>query len=212
MNLVVGLTGGIGTGKTRVSDLFASHGLPIIDTDVIAHQLTAPGGTALPALTQVFGNAILDAEGALDRRQMRDRIFSSPQDKARLEQILHPMIFDRVQTSLRSISQPGPVILVVPLLVESPRYQSLVDRIAVVDCPEDVQIRRAMTRSSLDETTVRGIMATQATRNQRLRLADDIIDNSGTLPELANQIRLLAGQYRKLSLAAQSVTSEKPES
>ncbi len=195
--LVIGLTGGIGAGKTMVSDLFASHGLPVIDTDVIARQLTAPHGAALPALAEAFGADIIDASGALDRAQMRARAFSSAQEKARLESILHPMILDQVQHLLSGIRHPGPVILVVPLLAESSRYQALVDRIAVVDCPEDEQLRRTMARSSLDEATVRSIMNTQASRSQRLALADDIIDNSGSLPELADQISRLVAKYRQ---------------
>lgn len=193
---VIGLTGGIGAGKTLVSDLFASHGLPVIDTDVLSRQLTAPNGAALPALIQAFGSDILDADGALDRARMRTRIFASPAEKSRLESILHPMILDQVQHLLSGIQDTGPVILVVPLLVESSRYQALVDRIAVVDCSEEEQIRRTMARSSLDEATVRNIMKTQASRSQRLALADDLIDNSGSLPQLAEQISRLVTQYR----------------
>lgn len=193
----VGLTGGIGSGKSAAADMFKALGAAIVDTDVIARQLTAPGGSAIPALRAAFGDAILAADGALDRNRMRALAFSSADAKGRLEQILHPMI--RAE-SLRQVGEADGayVVLVVPLLVETGSYRDIVKRIVVVDCEEQTQIRRTMARSGLDESAVHAIMRAQATRSQRLAAADDVIRNEAGLDELQKQVAALDRLYRQL--------------
>ncbi|NMG43614.1 dephospho-CoA kinase [Aromatoleum toluvorans] len=191
---VVGLTGGIGSGKSAAADRFAELGIAIVDTDVIAHQLTAVGGKAIPAIREAFGDAVITPEGALDRKAMRDRAFADPNERRRLEAILHPAIGAE---SLRQVSAARTpyVMLVVPLLVESGKYRERCHSLCVVDCPVDVQIARVMTRSKLPEDQVRAIMATQASREQRLAAADDVIDNSGDLAALIAQVDRLHEKY-----------------
>lgn len=193
----VGLTGGIGSGKSAAADMFKALGAAIVDTDVIARQLTAPGGTAIPALRAAFGDAILAADGALDRNRMRALAFSSADAKGRLEQILHPMI--RAESRRQVGEADGAyVVLVVPLLVETGSYRDIVKRIVVVDCEEQTQIRRTMARSGLDESAVHAIMRAQATRSQRLAAADDVIRNEAGLDELQKQVAALDRLYRQL--------------
>lgn len=170
----VGLTGGIGSGKSTVASLFAEHGVPIIDTDVIAHRLTAPGGLAIAAIRAQFGPQFIDSSGALNRALMRERVFTDPHAKNHLEAILHPMI--RNECEREAAQAQGPYLMfVVPLLIESPGWRQRVSRILVVDTSESEQIIRVMTRSGLSEDKVRAIMAAQATREQRLAAADDVI-------------------------------------
>ena len=175
---VVGLTGGIGSGKSTVADLFAARGVTIVDTDAIAHELTAPGGSAIDAIRAAFGPSVIRADGALDRDAMRTRAFDDPDERRRLEAILHPMIRDE---SVRRIgAATGPYVLhVVPLLVESGGSAGRHDRVLVIDCPVDVQIERVGKRSGLDRQRVESILATQASREARLQAADDVIENSG---------------------------------
>jgi dephospho-CoA kinase len=190
----VGLTGGIGCGKTAVSDRFAALGASIVDTDLIAHALTAPGGAAMDALLHEFGPAFVGADGALDRVRMRELVFSDPAAKARLEAILHPRI--RAATATAAAGATGSYLLyVVPLLVESGGWRERVDRVLVIDCHESVQIARVMRRNAMSEAQVRAIMATQASRAERLAQADDVIHNDGTLEALEHQISLLHAQY-----------------
>lgn len=198
MSPVVGLTGGIGSGKSAAAKLFAAHGATIIDTDAIAHQLTAPGGEAIPAITQTFGPQFIDPHGALDRSTMRQRVFAEPESKRLLEAILHPMI--RAEASKRLAVARGPYsIMVVPLLVESGAYKDRVNRVLVVDCSEDTQLARTMSRSRLTEPEVRAIMATQASRAARLAAADDVIDNDGSLQALSLQVDALHRRYLALA-------------
>ena len=193
----VGLTGGIGSGKSAAADMFKALGAAIVDTDVIARQLTAPGGSAIPALRAAFGDAILAADGALDRNRMRALAFSSADAKGRLEQILHPMI--RAESRRQVGEADGAyVVLVVPLLVETGSYRDIVKRIVVVDCEEQTQIRRTMARSGLDESAVHAVMRAQATRSQRLAAADDVIRNESGLDELQKQVAALDRLYRQL--------------
>ncbi|AYH42533.1 dephospho-CoA kinase [Azoarcus sp. DN11] len=191
---VVGLTGGIGSGKSAAADRFAELGVAIVDTDVIAHELTAPGGRAIPAIREAFGDAVITPEGALDRKAMRDRAFADPNERRRLEAILHPAIGAESLRQVNAASTPY-VMLVVPLLVESGKYRERCHRLCVVDCPVDVQIARVMTRSKLPEDQVRAIMATQASREQRLAAADDVINNSGDLGALIAQVDRLHEKY-----------------
>lgn len=200
MSLIVGLTGGIGSGKSAVADLFAAQGARIIDADVIAHALTAPQGAAMPAIRAAFGAAMVTPQGALDRAAMRARVFAKPQERQRLEAILHPLI--RAETDRQiaaSIGLAPYVMLVIPLLVESGTYRERVNRVAVVDCPEATQISRVMARNGLSQQEVERIMQTQATRDQRLAVADDVIDNGGGLAALAPQVDRLHRKYLELA-------------
>lgn len=190
----VGLTGGIGSGKSTVADQFAALGASVVDTDQIAHALTAPHGAAMPALLEEFGAEFATPEGALDRAKMRQLVFSDAGARTRLETILHPKIRDA--TAAAAAIATGPyVILVVPLLVESGSWAERVDRVLVVDCPETVQIRRVMSRNNLPEAQVRAIMAAQASRGQRLAAADDVILNDDGIELLAPQISQMHAFY-----------------
>lgn len=190
----VGLTGGIGSGKSTVADQFAALGAAVVDTDQIAHALTAPHGAAMPALLQEFGAGFATPEGALDRAKMRQLVFSDPGARGRLETILHPKI--REATAAAAAIATGPyVILVVPLLVESGSWAERVNRVLVVDCPEAVQIQRVMSRNKLPEAQVRAIMAAQASRQQRLAAADDVILNDDGIDLLAPQIAQMHAFY-----------------
>lgn len=195
----IGLTGGIGSGKTVVSDRLAEHGASIIDSDRIAHALTAAGGAAMPALVQAFGQAVCDAKGALDRQAMRARVFSDPRERLRLEGILHPMIRAAVRKAAAEATGPY-CVFVVPLLVESGDWRSRVDRILVVDCDEATQIERVKARSGLPVQQIGQILATQASRSQRLAVADDVLLNQDRgLDDLHHEIDSLHQRY--LSLA-----------
>ena len=167
MTFIVGLTGGIGSGKSAAAKLFEELGAAVVDTDAIAHELTAPGGTAIAPIRAAFGDEVVAPNGALDRAAMRRKVFTDAQAKGRLEAILHPMI--RAEADRRSAAARAPyVVLVVPLLVESGGYRSRVQRIAVVDCPEAVQVARVMSRSGLSAGEARAIMAAQVGREARL--------------------------------------------
>ena len=197
--LRIGLTGGIGSGKSAVAAILGTLGAAIVDADVIAHRLTAPGGAAMPSLVDAFGPEVRDANGALDRTAMRARAFADPLVRRRLEAILHPLIAAAMHED--AARSPGAyVVLVVPLLVENlPRWRDAVDRICAVDCTEDVQIERVRARSGLDADAVRAILAVQASRTQRLAVADDRIDNDGDLPALRAQVEALHRRYLELA-------------
>lgn len=201
----VGLTGGIGSGKTTVADMFAARGASIIDTDQIAHQLTAPGGAAIPAIKAQFGASFLTESGAMDRARMREYVFSEPAAKARLEAILHPLI--RIETERAASEAAGAYpVFVVPLLVESGSWRERVTRILVVDCSEDAQVRRVISRSGLPEAQVHAIMAAQVTRAERLAAADDVIHNDGDAMALIPQVDRLHACYLALAQAARTGT------
>ncbi|MCM0045474.1 MAG: dephospho-CoA kinase [Burkholderiaceae bacterium] len=196
--LSIGLTGGIGSGKSLVADLFAARGAAIVDTDLIAHALTAPGGAAMPAIRDAFGAAFLTADGALNRAAMRERVFSDPEAKRKLEGILHPLI--GAQTEQAAESAQGPyLIFVVPLLVESGRWKERVDRVLVVDCPESLQVERVMRRNALSAAQVESILAAQATRAQRLAAADEVIVNDGERAAVEAAVERLDAGYRLLA-------------
>lgn len=194
----VGLTGGIGSGKSTVADLFAARGATIIDTDLIAHRLCAPDGAAIEAIRAAFGPAFIRADGAMDRTAMRDKVFSDPAAKQQLEAILHPLIRDQTERAARE-AQGAYVMPVVPLLVESGNWIRRVTRVLVVDCPETLQIARVMQRNRLSQTQVHAIMANQASRTARLAAADDVIVNDADAGALAPQVDRLHALY--LSLA-----------
>lgn len=196
----VALTGGLAAGKSTVAAVFARLGAAVIDTDVIAHELTGPQGPALAAIVAAFGAGCLGADGGLDRAAMRALVFHDVQARRRLEAILHPMIRDQVRARLAAVQAPY-AVLVVPLLVEAwADYRPLVDRVLVVDCEEAEQLRRVMARDGIDADLARRMLSAQAARARRLVLADDVIDNRGDLAELARQVEALHGRY--LDLAA----------
>jgi dephospho-CoA kinase len=198
--LVVGVTGGIGCGKSSVADAFARLGAPVIDTDAIAHELSAPGAAGQAAVAEAFGPEAVAADGSLDRAWLRARAFADPAFRARLEGLLHPLI--GAETLRRMAAWTAPYgLCVVPLLFESGRLLGHVDRVLVVDCPEDAQVARVTARSGLAPEEVRAIMAAQASRAERLARADDVIDNGGPPRALAPQVAELDKRYRALAAA-----------
>jgi dephospho-CoA kinase len=196
----VGLTGGIGSGKTTVADLFAGLGAVIIDTDAIAHALTAPGGQAIAKIAATFGPTFLTSQGAMDRAKMRELIFTDASAKQILESLLHPLIREVCEEQARAASQAY-VMFVVPLLIESGTWRTRVNRVLVVDCPEELQIARVMARSSLAEEAVRAIMRSQASRQQRLAVADDVLTNANGIETLRPQVERLHQLYCILAQA-----------
>lgn len=191
----VGLTGGIGCGKSTVAELFAGHGAGIIDTDAIARDLTQSGGEAIAAIRAEFGEDYITAEGSLDRDRMRGLIFANADAKRRLEQILHPLILEQARLQLERLQDRPYVVIAVPLLPESPAFRQLTQRILVVDCDENTQIQRVTRRSRMSEAEVRAIIAQQTPRIQRLRIADDVIRNETDLDSLAAQVAVLHRNY-----------------
>ena len=183
---LVGLTGGIGSGKTAVSDLLAQMGAGIIDTDLIAHQITAPGGIAISPIQAKFGSEFIEPSGALDRAKMRALVFGSPDARKSLEKITHPLIRLETLRQAKELADTGVpyLVFVVPLLIESGSWLGQIDYLVVVDCPEETQIQRVMQRSNLSRTEVEGILNAQASRQDRLRLANTVIENQGSLSDL----------------------------
>jgi dephospho-CoA kinase len=199
--LVVGLTGGIGSGKSAAAEEFERLGATVVDTDAIARSLTEPGGAAMPHIQALFGDAFVSPDGAMDRSAMRTRVFADPAAKRALESLLHPMI--RAEAERRIAQASGPyVVYVVPLLIESKDARRRADRILVVDAPEELQVSRVAARSGLASAEVRAIMATQVSRAERLAAADDVVDNAGSLEALREQVRALHARYVKMSTPA----------
>ncbi len=190
----LGLTGGIGSGKTTIANLFAEAGASLIDTDLIAHQLCAPDGLAMPAIASSFGAEFIQADGALNRQKMRETVFNNLEAKHQLEAILHPLIWQQCQKQAE-VALGCYLIFVVPLLVESGKWRDRVDRILVVDCPEALQIQRVMQRNGLSHDQVQSIMKHQASRNQRLALADDVIKNETDLSQIKSEVNRLHQFY-----------------
>lgn len=193
---IIGLTGGIGSGKSAAADRFAALGATVIDTDEVAHRLTAPGGSAIGAIREAFGETVITPEGALDRNVMRELAFSDPDARRRLEAILHPAIRDECERLIAAADSPY-VVLGVPLLIESKTYRERCDRVCVVDCPVEMQVSRVMLRNGLEEARVRTIVAAQVSRDERLAAADDVIDNSTSLATLHAQVDRLHEKYRE---------------
>jgi|LauGreDrversion2_5_1035112.scaffolds.fasta_scaffold07039_3 dephospho-CoA kinase len=199
----LGLTGGIGSGKTQVANLLAGWGASVIDTDLIAHSLTAPAGQAIEPIRQMFGAEVLEPSGALNRARMRELVFADPARRVELEAILHPLIAQAVRQEAEQ-AQGLYVVFVVPLLVESGRWRQQIDRLCVVDCDQLTQIERVQSRSGLELATIQKILAAQATREQRLAVADDVIDNSKavTMSDLEKQVLVLHQGWCNLAQVA----------
>jgi dephospho-CoA kinase len=206
--LTIGLTGGIGCGKSTVADLFASLGASIVDTDLIAHAMTVPGGPAMPAIAAEFGPGYLTPEGALDRARMRELVFTEPPARQRLEAILHPRIRAAADAEALAASAPY-VIFVVPLLIESGNWRQRVKRVLAIDCAEATQVARVMARNGLSEEQVKAIMAAQATRAQRLAAADDVIDNDDGVAALLPQVERLHRIYLAICEEMAKIPSER---
>jgi len=193
---IVGLTGGIGSGKSAVCHEFEQHSVPIVDADVAAREVVASGSVGFTAVVQAFGEEILSS-GTIDRRKLRQVIFADKTKRATLEGILHPRIRENIDNQLAKLDSPY-CILCVPLLVEKAGYQN-VDRTLIVDCPTEVQIRRVMERDDLTRAQVKAIMQTQASRDERLRVSDDVIKNSGEFEELEIQVQILHAKYMAIA-------------
>lgn len=196
--LLVALTGGVASGKTSVSDGLAELGAPVIDTDLIAREMVAPGKPGLKHVVEAFGPDIVGEDGALDRGKLREVVFSSDEERRKLESILHPLIEAEARRRVDEYPDADYVVLVVPLLVESGVFGDA-DRVVVVDAPQTVQIERLMRRDSVDETQARAMLQAQASRDERLAAADHVIDNSATLNQLQAQVERL---HRRLTAEA----------
>ena len=197
MSLIIGLTGGIGSGKTSSTKFFTAEGVTVIDTDTIAHELTEPQGVAIPNIQKSFDSSFITADGKLDRKKMRSMIFSDTNSKKKLEAILHPLIKTEVIRRIEIASSPY-IIIVVPLLLETNSYCETVTRILVIDCNEECQITRTISRGELSEQEVRAIMATQKSRQERLNQADDVIVNNTDISHLQRQVKIQHNKYLSL--------------
>ena len=200
---IVALTGGIGSGKSEVSRQFAKLGVPIVDTDVIAHELTSTGSPVLAQINQLFNIDFLTEDGSLDRAKLRTYVFNNPAERQKLEALLHPLIRANALKQLAENEhklQPNYQILVIPLLFENNQYVGLVHKTLLVDCEENLQIQRAMARSQLNEAQVKAIMTAQVSRVTRLKLADEVIENNGSLDELIENV---AKMHKKLTKMAE---------
>lgn len=196
----VALTGGIASGKSAVAALFAAHGVPVVDSDVIAREIVAPGSTALAAIRAHFGAGVLQADGSLDRRALRERVFANPAARRDLEAITHPAIRARMQEWSRTAGGPYQIHMI-PLLVEGGGRRDF-DRVLVVDCPENLQVQRVMQRDGVDEASARRVLAAQASRGERLAIADDVIVNDGDRDKLSIEVEVLHRRYLQLSVYA----------
>ena len=194
----VGLTGGIASGKTVAANRFAELGAAVVDTDAIAHELTRAGTPAMAAIGNAFGSEYIAPDGSLERAKMRRLVFSDPKAKGQLEAILHPLIREQARSRIAAAQQPY-VIVIVPLLLETGAYRDLIQRVLVVDCTEEQQVVRAMQRSGLKESEVRAILAAQLPRAERLKHADVVIDNSGGIETLRQQVDAAHAKFLTLA-------------
>lgn len=198
---IIALTGGLGSGKSEAAKQFARLGVPVVDTDVIAHTLTAAGSPVLAQISQLFGPEFLTNEGALDRAKLRAHVFTNPQERYKLEALLHPLIR---ANALRQLAEnehqlhPDYQILVIPLLFESNQYQTSIHKTLVIDCDEQLQIARAMARSQLSQAEAQAILDAQVSRATRLKLADEVIENNGTLAELTESVEKMHQKLIKI--------------
>jgi len=206
--LKVGLTGGIGCGKTTVANLFISLGIPVLDADVISHQLVAVGQPALLKIADHFGDGILNSDGALNRAQLREIVFANPAQKKQLEAILHPLVYQELQSQMTQLHTPY-CLVSVPLLFET-NMQHLVDRVLVVDCPVSIQIERVRIRDNISLERVQSILDSQVSRETRLANANEVIDNSNADSALAEQVKKLHNFYLSISDRQDKSVCEQP--
>lgn len=195
--LTIGLTGGIGCGKTTVTDLFKKRHVPVIDADVISHALVQPNQPALVELERAFGHSILLPDHSLNRAYLRELVFNDPSKKKKLETIMHPLVYKTMYQELEKVDAPYG-ILSIPLLLET-HHHNKVDRVLVIDCPEKTQIERVKARDQLSDSMINSIMASQCSRTERLNLADDILDNNSSLEDLELNVQKLHNAYLKMS-------------
>lgn len=198
--LRLGLTGGIGCGKSVVSELFRQLGTPVIDADEIAHQLVAPGSPVLKAVIAQFGQHFLNGEGSLDRKKLAAQVFAHPEQRKQLEALIHPAVRERIRQQLAAMQNEVYVVIAIPLLLET-GYTELVDRVLVVDCEEAQQIQRVQQRDARDPQQIQHIMAQQISRTERLRQADEILKNDSDLATLTQQVAQLHKKYASGQLA-----------
>ena len=203
--LIIGVTGGIGSGKTTVADLFSSLGVPVIDADELARQVVVPGQPAYEEILQYFGPTVMTKSGELDRRRLRARVFSDSAKRARLEAIVHPRVYAKMEQQLACLDTPY-AIVVVPLLIESGGVE-LVDRVLVVDSPEELQIERTYRRDGTSRATIENILAAQLDRSSRLSEANDVIENDASVEALEEGVSRL---HRKYLAEAARIASERP--
>jgi len=196
--LTIGLTGGIGSGKSTVAELFKALGVPVYDTDVIARQLVEPGEPALHEIINEFGDSIVDKTGNLDRQKLKQQVFENDDDRKKLESILHPRIRESLLTKINGCDAPY-CIAVIPLLVEH-QWQQVVDRVLVIDVSEDTQINRTLQRDKISEPLIKAIISSQVSRHTRLAAADDVVDNNQGLKNLNDQVKQLHEKYLVLAL------------
>ncbi|HQR50471.1 MAG TPA: dephospho-CoA kinase [Methylophilaceae bacterium] len=199
---IVGLTGGIGSGKSEAARMFAALGVPVVDTDAIAHGLTSPGSPLLAEIAQALGRDCIKPDGSLDRAWLRRCVFADADARRALENILHPRIRETAAQLLAQHADTPYQIVVVPLLFETGGYAGLVSHSLVVDCDEALQITRTMQRNPLSEAEVRAIMAAQLPRSQRVALADDVIENDGSLKKLEESVRAKHEKYIKTCIVS----------
>lgn len=202
---IVALTGGIGSGKSEAARLFAQLGVPVVDTDVIAHELTAKGSPILSEIEHMFGAGVLNEDGSLNRSRLRAHVLSNPAERIRLEGLLHPVIYERAIECLKnneSKLQPQYQVLVIPLLFENNRYHSVINKILVIDCDENTQVTRAMARSQLSKDEVKALMAAQTSRKVRLNGADEVIENNGSIAELNEKVNKLHNKLIKTCIVS----------
>jgi dephospho-CoA kinase len=204
--VIVGLTGGIGSGKSEAARMFAELGVPVVDTDLIAHALTATGQPALQEIAAIFGQDMLLPDGSLNRSALRQRVFANPEMRRQLEALLHPLIRAQAKQLIAQHADAPYQILVVPLLFETQGYNDMTDCSLVIDCDASQQIERAMARSNLNKPDVSAIMKAQLPRDQRLALADDVIVNNSTLENLRQQVRSQHEKYIKTCIVSQSIS------
>ncbi len=202
---IVALTGGIGSGKSEAAKQFAQLGVPIVDTDVIAHELTAAGSPMIRRIAELFGQDILNEDNSLNRGKLRARVLNHNAERIKLEGLLHPAIYDQALTQLEDNQRTlNPVyqILVIPLLFENNRYRNVINKILVIDCDERTQISRAMTRSKLSEQEVKALMAAQVSRSIRLQGADEVIENNSSFADLIEKVKQMHNKIIKTCLVS----------
>jgi len=192
---IIGMTGGIGSGKTEATKLFTELGVPIVDVDIISHELTARGQAILKEIAQAFGQDILNDDGALNRAALRKKVFANSEARKSLEDILHPAIFNKALETLKKNASAPYQILAIPLLFESDRYLEIISRSLVIDSPPEMQIARASKRDGLLEADIQKIIGVQMSRTKRNSLADDLILNDGSIEELRQKIKQLHEKY-----------------